>query len=183
MGLLTRPRGVFATLEGSTSTSASTHAPYFDMMDEVLVAAAEYKQCEGNTSMMSGPSSYVSFPSRGWASVVASVQGDPASLVVERARGCHVCFRRDHFLMDCPLLPPGVRQAIVTQRTQQIQQDRVVLPSRVNPPSLSLSAILSPVVLPLAPLRRFRDRRTYPPQPGVRPRAIPTRGAPRTQPP
>jgi hypothetical protein len=63
-GLLTRPRGVVATLEGSSSTSASTHAPPFDMMDEALVAAAEYEQCEGNTSMTSGPSSDVSFPSR-----------------------------------------------------------------------------------------------------------------------
>jgi hypothetical protein len=65
-GLLTRPRGVFATLAVSPSVSASTHAPPFDMMDEALVSAAEYEQCEGNSSMMSGPSSDVSFPSRGW---------------------------------------------------------------------------------------------------------------------
>jgi hypothetical protein len=90
--------------------------------------------------MMSGPSSDVSFPSRGWASVAASVQGDPASAVMARARGFHVCFRRDQFLMDCPLLPPEVKQAITTQRTQQIQQDRVVLPARVNPPAPSPSA-------------------------------------------
>jgi hypothetical protein len=119
-GLLTHPRGVVATLAGSPSTSVSTHAHPFDIMDEALVAAAEYEQCEGNTSMMSGPSSDVSFPSRGWASVAASVQGDPASAVMARARGCHICFRRDHFLMDCPLLPPEVKQAITTQRTQQI---------------------------------------------------------------
>jgi hypothetical protein len=62
-GLLTRPRGLVATLAGSPSASASTHAPQFDMMDEALVAAAEYEQCEGNSSMMSGPSSDVSFPS------------------------------------------------------------------------------------------------------------------------
>jgi hypothetical protein len=72
-GLLTRLRGVVATLEGSPSTSSSTHAPPFDMMDEALVAAAEYERGEGNTSMMSGPSSDVYLPSRGWASVVASV--------------------------------------------------------------------------------------------------------------
>jgi hypothetical protein len=124
-GLLTRPRVVVATLAGSPSTSASTHAPPFDMMEEALVAAAEYGQCEGNTSMMSGPSSDVSFPSRGWASVAASVQGDPASAVMARARGFHVCFRRDHFTM---------------QRTQQIQQDRGVLPGRVSPPAPSPSA-------------------------------------------
>jgi hypothetical protein len=139
-GLLTRPRGVVATLTGSPPTSASTHAPPFDMMDEALVAAAEYEQCEGNTSMMSGPSSDVSFPSRGWASVAASVQGDHASAVMAKARGCHVCFKRDHFLMDCPLLPLEVKQAITMQRTQQAQQDRVVLPGRVNPPAPSPSA-------------------------------------------
>jgi hypothetical protein len=136
-GLLTRHRGVVATLAGSPSVSASTHAPPFDIMDEALVAAAEYEQCEGNSSMMSGTSSEVSFPSRVWASVAASVQGDQASAVMARARGCHVCFRRDHFLMDCPLLPPEVRQAITPQRTQNIQQDRGVLPGRVNPPSSS----------------------------------------------
>jgi hypothetical protein len=42
--------------------------------------------------------------------------------------------------MDCPLLPLEVRQAIKTQRTQQIQQDRVVLPGMVNPPAPSPSA-------------------------------------------
>jgi hypothetical protein len=42
--------------------------------------------------------------------------------------------------MDCPLLPPEVKQAITTQRTQQIHQDRGVLPGRVNPPALSSSA-------------------------------------------
>jgi hypothetical protein len=110
------------------------------MMDEALVEAAEYEQCEGNTSMISGPSSAFSSPSRGLASVAASVQGDPDSAVMERARGCNVCFRRDHFLMDCPLLPPVLRQAITTQRFQQIQQDRGILPSRVNTPSPSLSA-------------------------------------------
>jgi hypothetical protein len=115
-GLLTRPRGLVDTLAGSLSTSASTHANPFDMMDEALVAAAEYEKCEGNISMMSGPSLDVSFPSRGWASVAASIQGDPDSAVTARARGCHVCFRRDHFLMDCPLLPPEVKQAITTQR-------------------------------------------------------------------
>jgi hypothetical protein len=127
-------------MAGSPSTSASTHAPSFDMMDEALVAAAEYEQCEVITSMMSGPSSDVSFPSRGWASVAVSVQGDPASAVMARARGCHVCFRRDHFLMDCPLLQPEVKQAITTQRTQQIQQDRGVLPGMVKPPAPSPSA-------------------------------------------
>jgi hypothetical protein len=139
-GLLTRPRGVVATLAGSLSNSSSTHAPPFDMMDEALVADAEYEPGEGSTSMMSGPSSDVSFPSRGWASVAASVRGDPASAVMARTRGCHVCFRRDHFLMDCHLLPPEVKQAITTQRNQQIQQDRGVLPGRVNRPAPSPSA-------------------------------------------
>jgi hypothetical protein len=109
-------------------------------MDESLVAAAEYEQCEGNSSMMSGPSSDVFFPSRGWASVTAYVQVNPPSAVMARACGCHVCFRGDHSLMDCPLLPPEVRQAITTQRTLQIHQDRIVLPGRVNPPSPSPSA-------------------------------------------
>jgi hypothetical protein len=42
--------------------------------------------------------------------------------------------------MDCPLLPPEVRQVITTQITQQIQQDRGVLPGRINPPAPSPSA-------------------------------------------
>jgi hypothetical protein len=72
--------------------------------------------------------------------------------------------------MYCPLLPPEVKQAITTQRTQQIQQDRGVLPGRINLLRRVRLPLLSLVVLPLllAPLRSFRDRRTYPPQPGVR---------------
>jgi hypothetical protein len=42
--------------------------------------------------------------------------------------------------MDCPLLPPEVKQAITTQRTHQIQQDCGVLPGRVNRPAPSPSA-------------------------------------------
>jgi hypothetical protein len=42
--------------------------------------------------------------------------------------------------MDCPILPPEVKEAITTQRIQQIQQDRGVLPGRVNPPAPSPSA-------------------------------------------
>jgi hypothetical protein len=141
------------------------------MMDEELVAAAEYEQCEGNTSMMFGPSSDVSFPSRGWASVAASAQGDPASGVMERARGCHVCFRRDHLLMDCPLLPPEVRQAITTQRTQQIQQDRGVLPGGVNSPSPSPPATHFTSGVAPRPAPRF-PRSAYIPTPtwGTTPR-------------
>jgi hypothetical protein len=138
--LLTRPSGEVATLAVSPSVSASTNQPPFDMMDEALVVAAEYEQCEDNSSVMSGPSSDVSFPSRGWVSVAAYVQGDPASAVMARARGCHVCFRIDQFLIDWPLVPPEVRQAITTQRTQQIQQDRGVLPGWVNPPTTCPSA-------------------------------------------
>jgi hypothetical protein len=109
--------------------------------------------------MMSGPSSDVSFPSRGWASVAASVQGDTASAVMARARGCHVCFRSDHFLMDCPLLPPELKQAITTQRTQQIQQDRGVITSRVNPPApipsaTSFTSGVAPFTGGVAPVAR-----------------------------
>jgi hypothetical protein len=57
--------------------------------------------------------------------------------VMARARGFHFFFRRDPFLMYFPVLPLEVRQAITTQRNQQIHQDRGVLPGRVNPPSSS----------------------------------------------
>ena len=63
-GLLTRSRGVVATLTGSPLISASTQATPFYMIDEALVAAADYEQYEGDSSMMSGPLSDSSFPSR-----------------------------------------------------------------------------------------------------------------------
>ena len=150
-GLLTRPRGVVATLTGSPPISASTQATPFDRMDEALVAAADYEQYEGDSSMMSGPLSDSSFPSRGWASVAASVQGDQAAAVLTRNRGCHVCFRRDHFLMDCPLLPPEVKEAITTQRTHQIQQDRGISPSRINHPPSNPSAAAAPFTSGVTP--------------------------------
>ena len=103
--------------------------------------------------MMSGPSSEEFVPSRGWASVAASVQGDSVEAVLSKTRGCHVCFRRDQFLMYCPFLLPEVRQAIKTQRTHHIQQDRVVFPGRVNhPPSSPSTAMVTSGVSPrLAP--------------------------------
>jgi hypothetical protein len=44
--------------------------------------------------------------------------------VMARPPGCHVCYGKDHFLSDCPLLSPEVRQKIAVQRAQQIRQDR-----------------------------------------------------------
>ena len=44
--------------------------------------------------------------------------------VMARLPGCHVCYGKDHFLIDCPLLSTEVRQRIAVQRAQQIQQDR-----------------------------------------------------------
>jgi hypothetical protein len=99
------------------------------------------------------------------ASVAASVQGDLAAAVMARTRGCHVCFMRDYFLIDCPFLPPEVRQAITTQRTQQIQQDRGVLPSMINPPSPSPSATPFTSGVAPRPAPQFPRSRTYPPQP------------------
>jgi hypothetical protein len=44
--------------------------------------------------------------------------------VMARPPGCHLCYGKEHFLSDCPLLSTEVIQKIALQRGQQIQQDR-----------------------------------------------------------
>jgi hypothetical protein len=72
-------------------------------MDETMVAAAEYASYERASSELSGPTSDVSCPSRGWTSVATTERHEPAMAVMARLPGCHVCYGKDHFLSDCPL--------------------------------------------------------------------------------
>jgi hypothetical protein len=44
--------------------------------------------------------------------------------VMARLPGCHVCYGKDLFFSDCPLLSTEVRPNIALQRAQQIRQDR-----------------------------------------------------------
>jgi hypothetical protein len=88
------------------------------------VAAAEYASYDRVTSEFSGPTSDVSCPSRGWASVAASERQEYAMAVVARLPGCHACYGKDHFLLYFPLLSTEVKHRIVVQRAQKIQQDR-----------------------------------------------------------
>jgi hypothetical protein len=44
--------------------------------------------------------------------------------VIARLPGCHVCYWKDHLLLDCPLLSTEVKHWTEVQRAQQIQQDR-----------------------------------------------------------
>jgi hypothetical protein len=123
-GLLTpRHRGVVAHVQGIrlASTFAQPH-PYD--MDETMVAAAEYASYDRASSELSGPTSDVSCPSRGWTSVAATERYEPAMAVMARPPGCHVCYGKDNFLSDFPLLSNEVRQKIALQRAQQINQDR-----------------------------------------------------------
>jgi hypothetical protein len=105
----------------SASTFSQTHP--FDT-DEALVAAAEYASYDRANSELSGPTSDVSCPSRGWASVGASERQEPAMAVMERLLGCHVCYGKDNLLLDCPLLSTVVKHRIEVQRAKKIQQDR-----------------------------------------------------------
>ena len=123
-GLLTpRLRGVVAPVEGIRSASTFSQTSPYDMGDN-MVAAAEYASYDRDSSELSGPTSEISCPSRGWVSVAATERPEPAMAVMARLPGCHVCYGKDHFLIDCPLLSTEVRQRIAVQRAQQIQQDR-----------------------------------------------------------
>jgi hypothetical protein len=93
-------------------------------MDETMVAAAEYASYERASSELSGPTSDVSCPSRGWTRVAATERHEPAMEVMARLPGCHVCYWKDNFLSDFPLFSTEVRQKIALQRAQKIQQDR-----------------------------------------------------------
>jgi hypothetical protein len=117
------PRGVVAPVEGIRSTSTFSEPHPYDM-DETMVAATEYASYDRASSEFSGPTSDVSFPSRGWTSVAATERHEPAMAVMARLPGFHVCYGKDHFLSDCPLLSTEVRQKIALQRAQMIRQDR-----------------------------------------------------------
>jgi hypothetical protein len=122
--LTTRPRGVVAAVAGTRSASTFSQPHPFDT-DEALVDAAEYASYDRASSKLSGPTSDVSCPSRGWAGVAASERQEPAMEVMARLPGCHVRYVKEKFLLDCPLLSTEVKHSIEVQRAQQIQQDRV----------------------------------------------------------
>jgi hypothetical protein len=136
LGLLTpRPRGVVATVAGTSSASTFSQPHPFDT-HEALVAAAEYASYDRASSELSAPTSDVSCPSRGWASVSASERQEPAMEVMARLPGCRVCYRKDYFLLYCPLLSTKVKHRIEVRRVQQIQQDRGIGTAGGGEPSL-----------------------------------------------
>jgi hypothetical protein len=123
-GLLTpRPLGVVATVAGTNSASTFSQPHPFDT-DEALVAAAEFASYDRASSELSGPTSDVSCPSRGWTSVAAPERQEHAMEVIARLPSFHVCNGKDQYLSDCPLLSAEVKHKIGVQRAQQIQQDR-----------------------------------------------------------
>jgi hypothetical protein len=116
--LTPHPLGVIALVQGIRSASTFSQPHPYDM-DETMVAAAEYASYERAGSELSGPTSDVSYPSRGWTIVAATERHEPAMAVMARLPGCHVCYGKDDFLSDCPLLSTEVRQKIALQRAQQ----------------------------------------------------------------
>jgi hypothetical protein len=105
---------------GTHSASTFSQPHPFDP-EGALVAAAEYASYDRASSELSGPTSDISCPSRGWASVAASERQEPAMAVMARLPGCHVCYGKDPFLLYCPLLSTEVKHMIEVQRAQQIQ--------------------------------------------------------------
>jgi hypothetical protein len=111
-GLLTpSPRGVVSPVQGIRSAITFFEPHPYDM-DETMVAAAEYASYDRANSELSGPTSDVSCPSRVWTSVAAAETHEPAMAVMARLPVCHVCYGKDHFLLDGPLLSPEVKHMI-----------------------------------------------------------------------
>jgi hypothetical protein len=110
-------------VEGIRSTSTFSKPHPYDM-DETMVAAAEHASYERASSELSGPTSEIFCPSRGWASFAATERPELAMAVMARLPGCHVCYGEKNFLLDCPLLSTEVKHRIEVQRAKQIQQDR-----------------------------------------------------------
>jgi hypothetical protein len=90
--------------------------------------------------------------------------------VMARLPGFHVCYGKDQFLSDCPLLSTEIRQKIALRRAQKIQQaPHAVVNPHYGPRMLSRS----PTVSPLAPSLSPRGRRTCLPQHGAHVRVTP----------
>jgi hypothetical protein len=107
-----------------THSASNFPQPHPFETDEALVAAAEYASYDRASSELSGPTSDVSSPSQGWASAAATEKQEPAMAVMARLPGCHVCYGKDHFLLDCPLLSTELKHRIEVHRAQKIRQDR-----------------------------------------------------------
>ena len=65
--------------------------------------------------------SEVSVPTKGWTSIAGSVVDDATFAITPQNRGYYMCFRLDHFDMDCPFLSPEIRVAIQQQRDAQLR--------------------------------------------------------------
>jgi hypothetical protein len=137
-----------------------------------MVAAAEYASYEQASSELSGPTSDVSCPSRDWTSVAATERHENAMAVMARLPGCHVCYGKDHFLSDCPLLSTELRQKIAVQRAKQIQKYRGGGTASGGEPPLR-APYAQPIIDGAAPLPASQPPRpSYMPTPkrGPRPR-------------
>jgi hypothetical protein len=164
---------VVAPVLGIRSASTFSQPHPYDM-DETMVDAAEYASYDRVSSELSGTTSDVSCPSRGWTSVAATERHEPARTIMAILPGCYVCYGKNHFLSDCPLLSTEVRQKIALQRAQKIQQDRLEAPQAVVNPHFGPRMLSrSPTVSPLAPPLSLRGRHTCLPRRGAHVRVTP----------
>jgi hypothetical protein len=147
------------TVAGSRSASTFSNPHPLDT-DEALVAAADYTSHDRASSELSGPTSDVSCPSRGWASVTASERQEHSMAVMARLPCFHVCYGTDHFLLDFPLLSTEVKHRIEVRRPNRFSRTELEAPRAVvNPHSEPLT--LSPRARPTCPLQRAGPRPRY----------------------
>jgi hypothetical protein len=116
-----RSRPQVATIAESTPSSSYGGETY-PMMGGVTPIAALEPSSYANSHIDSYSSeSEVSIPTRGWPSIAGSVVDDATFAITPQRRGCYLCFRTDHFVMDCPFLSPEIKVAIQQQRDAELR--------------------------------------------------------------
>jgi hypothetical protein len=93
----------------------------------IMVAPAELSPFDGTQEQPYQEDSHsvassLSCPRRGWVSAAGSVLDEAVMARDGRHRGCHLCFKTGHFLVECPLLGSDVRQAAHQQRNLKYQR-------------------------------------------------------------
>jgi hypothetical protein len=125
-GLLpVRSKPLVSASVDSPPSSTISHG-YYPYGEEgmVPVAATADSARERTPSESSAPLSDASFPSRGWVSVADPVPAYSAIAALLDSRGCHLCFEKGHFLLDCPLLGAEAKNAALRVRRGPLNQDR-----------------------------------------------------------
>jgi hypothetical protein len=149
-----RPKVTVASVDDSSSFGAHGYIPVEGVspvadMEPYLYQDGHGEQC--------GSESEISIPTRGWHSVAGSAVKDAAFAIAPQGRSCYLCFRKDHFVMECPFLTPETKELVQQKRNVESHPHPSPPPrppvGTVGKPPYSPSFVVRAAKPPFAPPR------------------------------